>query len=427
MFFWLLFGEFAIAMRERSGIPSVLQLLKLHHASDTTMSILVSALPALIGMLLGPIISYKSDRYRSRYGRRIPFMLVMTPIGAVAMIGLGFCPMLGAAANAALGASSPGLDFMVLTFFCLFWTVFECVAITTLGIYTGLVNDVVPQAVHGRFYAGFRIISLGAGVIFNYWIFQLTETHLFEIFVGIGLFFGLGGVLMCLMVKEGSYPPPEPVEEGGVGFMVQARAYFVECFAHPYFIWAFAAISCAAVAFSPFNTFAQWYAESIGMSKSELGKLAAMAYIVSMGLAFVIGMLVDRFSAPRVSLCTMVLYVLICLAGYFTVKDSATFAVFYGLHVITSGCYFTAAASLPLSLFPRLRFMQFNSAAWMTQMLVTIVVGLVQGPLLDYSRHQYGLTLLAGALFGSCAVFALAMALRKRAALPTGTLSHQAP
>lgn len=409
VFFWLLFGDFAIALRERAATPSVLELLRQHHVSDTTMSVLLGVLPAILGMFLGPVISYKSDRYRSRWGRRIPFLIVATPLGALSMIGLGFSPWLGGQLNHLLGASSPGIDFCVLSFFCLFWTAFECVVIVTISLFTGLINDVVPHGLLGRFYAAFRIVSLGAGIFFNYWIFKLTETHLPAIFLCVGIFFGGGFTLMCLMVREGHYPPPRPEETGGGhphGFLANAKTYFVECFSHRYYLWIFFALVVSGIAFGPFNAFAQWYADSLGMPKETLGKLTALSYGISIFLAFFIGALVDRFSALKVGITIMFMFMLTTLLGFCFISGVTSFGVVYVLHTVISGAYFTATASLPMVLFPRLRFTQFASAAGMLGSLSGIVNSLIQGAVLDYSGHNYRLTLLAAGIF-SCLAFAL--------------------
>ena len=424
LFFWLLFGDFAIAMRERAGIPSVIELLRQHHASDTTMSILFSTLPALIGMFLGPLVSFKSDRYRSRWGRRIPFLLIPTPIGALALIGIGCCPWLGAQLSGLLGSVSPGIDFCVLTLFCFFWIIFECVVIMTLAIFAGLINDVVPRGLLGRFYGCFRIISLGAGVIFNYWIFKLTETHLFEIFLGVGLLFGGGFALMCFMVKEGEYPPPQS-EEATVkypfGFFSNAKVYFVECFSHRYYLWIFAALTLGLMSFYPFNMFAQWYADSLGMPKAILGKLTALSYTVSIVLAFFIGWLVDRFSALKVGIVSLMLFALTTLLGFILIGGIKSFAVIYVLHTVVSGVYATATAALPMVLFPKLRFAQFASANALLIAISTVFLGFVQGPLLDYSGHNYRLTLLAASVISSVALFSMLIVLRNYKALKDGT------
>ncbi|MFY7863961.1 MFS transporter [Roseateles sp.] len=420
LFLWLLFGDFAIAMRERAAVPSVMELLRQHHASATTMSILVVAFPAIIGLLLVPVVSFKSDRYRSDRGRRIPFLIIPTPIGAAAMVGLGFTPWLGTQLHHLLGQLSPGLDFCVLSFFCVFWTVFECVAVLTLAMFTALINDVVPKGLLGRFFGLFRSISLGAGIIFNYWIFKLTETHLMEIFVSIGLFFGLAFTLMCLMVKEGEYPAPEDTADDAAaqGFVAGAKTYFVECFSQRYYRWAFAAIAIGTLAPSPFNTFYQWYAGNLGMPKETLGKLSAYSYGVSIGLAYFIGWLVDRFNALRVATGALLVYMTVMLCGYLMIHDVNSFGVFYVLHVVISGAYFTSAASLPMMLFPQMRFSQFASAAGMVTGLSTLAVSLVQGPVLDLNGNDYKLTLLGSSIFAALAVLLNFVVLRHQAPEP---------
>lgn len=423
LFFWLLFGDFVMAMRDRAGMPSVMELLRQYQASDTMMSVIFSALPAIIGMVLGPMVSYKSDRYRSRWGRRIPFLIIPTPIGALAMIGIGYSPWLGAQLNGLLGSVSPGLDFCVLAIFCPFWIIFQCVLVVTVAIFTGLINDVVPHGLLGRFYGFFRVISLGAGIIFNYWIFKFTETHLFEIFVCAGLLFGFGFALMCSRVKEGSYPPPpveEAVEKERNRFISTIKIYFVECFSHRYYLWIFAALTLGLMSLYPFNMFAQWYADSLGMPKAVLGKLTALSYTISIILAFVVGWLVDRYSALRVGIITLLIFSLTMFLSFIFIKGSTSFGVIYVLHTVISGIYFTSTASLPMVLFPKLRFAQFASAGTLLVSVTTAVIGLIQGPLLDISGRNYRLTLLLACIFSILALVCFTAVMRNYKALKNG-------
>lgn len=398
LFVWLLLGDFAMHMRERAAVPTVMELLRQHHASSTTMSILVTAVPAMIWMLLVPAVSFRSDRYRSPRGRRIPFLLLPTPIGALAMVGLGCSPWLGTQLHLALGRASPGLDFCVLALFCLFWCVFECVALVTLELFAALVNDIVPRPLLGRLYGALRAVSLGAGVVFNLWIFKLSETHLFEIFVGIGLLFGVGFTLMCTQVREGDYPPP-PQPSTAPGFAGIARTYAKECFALPYYRWCFAVIAIGMLSPSPFNTFYQWYADSLGMPKQRLGELLAYSFASSIVVAYGIGWLVDRFDALRVSIVMLLLAGAAYLGGFLFVHDVTSFSIAFVLHTVLSGAFYTAVAPLPMMLFPKLRFSQFASAANMVRGLAALLVSVIQGPVIDWSGHNYKLTLLGSGLF----------------------------
>lgn len=409
LIFWLLFGEFAIALRERSASPGAIELLRQYHASDTLISLLISALPAAISIIVGPIISYRSDRYRGKRGRRIPFMLWQTPLTALFMVGLGLSPSLGAWLHGLLGAASPGLDFCVLTLFALFWALFETMAIMTLSIYAGLVNDVVPSGLQGRFYSGVRVVSLVAGILFNTAIFPLTEHHLMEIFIGIGVLYGAGTMLMCVKVTEGEYGSPHAQPAlPAAGFGQAARGYFVDCFSKPHYLVIFAALMLAHIAPLPFTTFSQIYAGQLGISKADLGQLLATAFAISMVMAFVIGVAVDRFSALLVTSVLMALYFVSCLFGYFLIESGDhNFHIAYVCHTVISGGYYTAVASLPMRLFPKDRFMQFNSAAFLVSQGAATLLSVVQGPILDSSGHNYKLTLLSGAFFACGSVLLL--------------------
>jgi MFS family permease len=396
--FWLLFGEFAIAFRDRSAIPGVMELLRQHHASDTMIAVLVSALPALLGAVLVPIVGFRSDRFRSRWGRRLPFLMGITPVAALVLIALGNCAAFGRATDGLLGTWSPGVDACVLAWFCVFWTVFEGVALVTLALYAGLVNDIVPRPVLGRFYGAFRIVSLVAGILFNLWCFRLTEHHLREVFLGIGLFFGVSVMLMCFRLKEGEYGPPSVDGQDAVTWRAMGRAYWRECLSDRYFLLVFLALTASELTFMPFNTFSQLYAESIGMDKAMLGRLLATSYALSIGLSSVIGWLVDRYSAASVTVWAMGLYVCVACGGFLAVHDLQSFAVVYVLHVVVAGSYYTASASLPMVLFPRARFLQFDGAKRFLFSTSNIVLSFLLGPVLDTTGHFYGLTLVAGGL-----------------------------
>lgn len=405
VFFWLMVGDLGIAIRDRAALPSGLEFLRRHGASDTTTSLLLSTFPALLSVLLVPFVGYHSDRHRGRWGRRRPFLLAAAPIGAAAMTGLAFSPWMGQWIHAALGALSPGLNTCNLALFCLFWTLFECASITTGALFAGQVNDVVPSPFLGRFYAVIRVVSLSVGIGFNTWVFALTDHYLFEILIVIGLLFSIPVVLMCVMLRE---PPRlDPPPGGRSRSLLVPRAHVLECFQQRSMLWTFGAFMCAGVTFAPFNTFCQYYAQVSGISKAALGTMTATGYAVSIASAMGIGWLVDRFGAVRMSALLMGAYMLAAASGFLWLHDAFTFRLFFLAHVILSGAFFTAAASMPMALFPSDRFVQFNSTKDLMVACAGILVSSLQGPLLDLSGHDYRLTLLSGATFSLLCVACL--------------------
>jgi MFS family permease len=415
LFFWLLLGDFALAMRERSVGPVVQLMLKKYETSNTVMSVLLYFLPPMIGMFLSPIISFKSDRHRGAWGRRIPFLLIPTPIAALAMVGLAFCPGLGEWLHETLGTRSPGVSNCVLIFFSIFWTAFEFAVIAGTAVLGALINDVVPRQFLGRFYGLFRAVSLIAGMIFNYALLGWAKTHFFEIFLGIGVVFGVGFSLMCLKVKEGSYPPPDDgaTDHRAKGFGHAVNIYFRECFSSRHYLWIFVAMLLATLTFAPFNNFSILYAETVKMDTTWYGHLIAYSYLISLALAYPLGWLVDKFHALRVSIVALCIYAVSTAYGVFFVRDADTLAVALVAHTVLSGTYFTASASLGQALFPKLKFAQFASAAGVASSIGSIVLAAVLGPVLDLSGSNYRLTWLFGLILCGSAIMSLLVVYRK--------------
>jgi MFS family permease len=406
LFFWLLWGDFAWSMRDRA-VPSVVQLLlRKFEASDLLVGLLISSLPCAIAMILGPIISFKSDRHRGRMGRRIPYLLITTPVATLSMVGLAFSPSIGIQLNRLLGWHSPGLNASILIIFGLFWVMFEIASITANAVFGGLVNDVVPQAIVGRFFGLFRAFSLIAGMIFNYWLLGKAETHFVWIFLGIGALYGVGFTLMCLKVREGQYPRPVVATNDG-GFFFATKTYFRECFGSSYYLCYFAAMALAAAAFGPVNLFSVFYATSVHMSVDTYGACLALTYGISLILSYPLGALADRFHPLRVSLVAMGLYSLVTLYGGLCAKGAWTFGAALVMHGVLSGTYFTASASIGQRLLPRERFAELGSAAGIIGSLVSIVLAPAMGLFLDHMGHVYRYTFIIGFALSLLALLSL--------------------
>jgi len=95
LFFWLLWGDFCYVVME-TVMPSIMPLkFKALGADNTTIGIVLTSVPWAINLCLNPIISTKSDRFRSRWGRRIPFIAFSLPFIVVCLIGLGTGDQIG--------------------------------------------------------------------------------------------------------------------------------------------------------------------------------------------------------------------------------------------------------------------------------------------------------------------------------------------
>jgi MFS family permease len=404
LFCWLLAGDFAWAMKERSVVWVVQLLIRKFEASDMMAGLLIGTLPQVLALVLTPIVSYRSDRHRGRWGRRIPFLIIPTPVAALSMVGLAFSPAMGTWLHHALGGSSPGENPSILIVFGLFWAIFEVATIIANSVFFGLINDVVPKEVLGRFYGLFRAIGLIVAMVFNFWIFGKAETHYTAIFIGIGVLYGVGFTTMCFKVKEGSYPPPPPQPDRAGGLVPAVRTYFRECFRIGYYRWIYASISLSWMAIMAINLFNLFFAKSVNMSMDIYGKYLAATFLISFLLSYLLGVLADRFHPLRLSLVTMALFAAVTLAGGIFVTDATSFGVALIAYGVCSGAWQTSAASLALRLFPQARFAQFESARALVSSLGVMLVGPVLGRVLDFTGHNYRLAYIVGGTFALLAL-----------------------
>lgn len=422
LFFWLLWGDFTFTLIKDRSIPVIVQLLlKKHGASDLVTGLLLGTVPSLMSVFAAPVVSYYSDRHRGKHGRRIPFLMITTPVAVLAMAGLAASPWL---VKLLPSGGHWSEDALMLVLLGLFWTVFEFSAVTANVIFLGLINDVVPAKLLGRFFGLFRILALLAGMGFNLWLLGSAESHHTLIFAGMAGLYGVGFSLMVLRVKEGDYPPPAPAPPGGG--LGAARRYFSECFTEPFYRWVFAYYALVNVAFFPSNLYNIFLARSLEVDMAFYGKLLAFAYLLSLLMSYPIGALADRFHPFRVSMVCIAAYALFCLVAGLVTTTGAAFSVVFVMHTFLVGMIITATSSLGQRLFPRSRFAQFSSAALMLLALLQIVFAPVVGWFLDAFGHVYRHTYTLG-FFVNVAVLATGLVVARKIRRFGGYTDYQPP
>jgi MFS family permease len=394
LFTWLLFGDFAYMMRERSAAPVAQLMLKKFQATDFVTGLFLLTIPQAIIFLAGPTVSYWSDRHRGRRGRRIPFLLLPTPFVTLAMFGLAYSPRIGPVLHRLCGGDPASVNHTILLTMGLFWMVFEIGVVISNAVFNALINDVVPREWLGRFYGLFRAVGLGAGILFNYKIIGHAEENYSIILASIGIIYGLGFTVMCLRVKEGDYPPPAPSQANPVAGAM--RDYFRDCLSQPYYLWVFCFIGLANAAFLPVNTFAIYAAKSYGMSMETYGKYLAATFICSFLLSFPLGWLADRFHPLRVGQGALLLYAGFMLVGFLWMHDPLSFGPVLLAHGIVSGIFYTGTAAIGQMLFPKLKFAQFAAAGLLIAAIFNMALGPLLGAALDRLGSDYRYTCLAG-------------------------------
>lgn len=402
---WLLWGDFSWQLKERTG-PMIQVMLGEFKASDFVTAMFLISLPAIITMTLGPIIGHWSDRYRSSRGRRIPFLLVTTPIAGIALIGVACGPLIGTWLHRCLGWSANSLNTTVLAVMSACWICFEIATVTANTVFGGLINDVVPRELIGRFFGLFRVISLGVGILLFYYLMGYVREHYVPILMALGVIYTVGFSLMCLKVKEGEYPPPPRGGPGGFQSLIgTVKSFGRDCFAHPYYLTVFAFMALAMTSFIPVNLYMVFAAEHFGLSLASYGKFMAILFAGSLVLAYPLGWMADRFHAARVGLTCLTLYAVVTGVAYFLVRGPMSFGFMLVSHGLLSASYMTGVSALGQMLFPREKFAQFSAAAEFMRSLGAVIASPLVGALLDWLGRDYSYTFGLSSLLAVISLF----------------------
>jgi len=397
LFAWLLWGDFCFILME-TVVPSVLPLkLQSLNASNFLIGLLISTVPAMMNFMINPVVSFRSDRYRSRWGRRIPFLFWATPPLTAFLILLGYSEPIGrwlhAVVLSRMIALSP--EAIILALIAIFMIGFQIFNMFIASVYYYLFNDVVPQAFLGRFVSLFRIVGAAAAAVFNYYMFPHAQTHMKEIFLGAGLLYFIAFMLLCWKVREGNYPPPPPYVGGARGPIAAVRTYFRECFSHRFY-WCFFlsnAMFDVSLCVAPFILYQQ---RAVGVDLAMIGKMTAWAGLLSMALLYPAGVLSDRLHPLRVMLVAVGLMALLAPLGLVwllidpTPKLALWITVAQVFITLPLGVLYKASI-LPMymRLLPKDRYGQFGSADAMVRSLSVVIAGPIVGLLMDFMKWRY--------------------------------------
>ncbi|MBE6369917.1 MAG: SLC45 family MFS transporter [Lentisphaerae bacterium] len=396
LFVWMLWGDFCYTMMEML-IPTLLPVvLKQHDVSNTTIGLLVGSIPALINFILNPIISTSSDRTRSKWGRRIPYLLFSSPFVVMFLILVGWSDQLGAwLYNLAWGdGGSPAAVIVVML--AIFSVGFQVFNLFVASVFYYIFADVVPKPFVGRFMAFFRVVGTAAGIVFSKWVLPLADQREMVpwIFTGVALVYLVSFTQMCFMVKEGDYPPPEKIKKVSIIGMI--KKYSVECFSIPFYLYLFIGMAINTTSNACRVMFNLLYAkEDLGLSMEQYGHIAATVSLVMLFAYIPLGWIVDKCHPLRVFIFGGILIICANVFGFFWCHDYTTFFI---VTFMISGTYvLQGASSLPLTvrIYPSEKYGQFCSANAMIGSIVLIVANAGGGAFIDLGKKfGYGYNLI---------------------------------
>jgi Na+/melibiose symporter-like transporter len=364
--FWMLLGDLCLQIMEQLPASLVPLQLRWATASDALIGFVSGSIPAVLGLLLNPVIGVQSDRHRGRLGRRRPFLLWSTPLVIFALLGLGFSDAAAEGLDGLFGVSS--LEALKIGWLSGCMMVFVVANTYIMQVYQFLFVDVIPEEVMGRFVGCYRAIGGLGAFVFHRYMFGHAETQVAAIYVLAGILYGLSFFLLIWKVKEGEYGAPPPKEP----LLKIVAGYFSDCFRNTFYLKVYSLAFCFWSAIVPFWTFLvffgtnpgqnEGYAPTLGLTLEEFGHLRGWCALIQMPIFFLIGPLVDRFHPLRVGLVGLLLSSLTFFANFFFVHDQASFTFWLLVNFVAMAVYLGSYLAILPRLLPRNKYGQFFTA-----------------------------------------------------------------
>ncbi len=388
LFGWLLWGDFCYTMME-TVIPNIFPLrLKELGLSNISMSFIMSTIPGIMDIVVGPLVSYKSDRHRGPMGRRIPYIFYTLPFMVISFVMIGWSAEIGTW----LQSTMPFLrkvapTTITLSLFVIFVVAFHIFNNFVGCVYYYLFNDVVPPQFLGRFNGYFKIVGGAAGAIYSYFLFQYSLSHFREIMTGVAILYMVGMGIMCLRVKEGSYPPPP--EDEFSGFLGKFKSIGKQSFTTRFYWYFYLTSACTAIAGATgiFNIFVS---QQMNLTLKQIGILKAVGGIGIMISTYFAAVFVDRWHPLRIATYNAIGNAFNAYNAWIWLFITLPSAVFFWASLISSLADQFAVAmgslcgiAMFMRLMPKSLYGQFSAANAVIRAVGGMGAGLLAGLFLD--------------------------------------------
>lgn len=398
LFTFMIWGDFCNSLMQLV-IPSIMPLkFKELGASNFLIGLFVTSIPSLLAIFMNPYISFKSDRYRSKWGRRIPFILFTIPPLCISLIMLAFgvdiAHFTSAHLQLLIGYSPSALAVMTIGVFLVIYLFFDQFV---SAVYCGLFNDVVPSVLIGRFMGTIRIVGSSVGFLYNYFVFQYAENHMREIFLGAAALYFFGVGMMCLFVKETQYPPPSDAEQIASRGLKGIQSYFKESFCHEFYWTKYLYNSCSFMVWAGIGVFMVFFYKEMGLTLGDIGKGSAITSLVVMSTAYFASIFIDRWHPIRISAYSSIMDPLFSVSNFVWLFITLSPSSFFWLHMLGAGLIGALGNSvagvnaLPfdMRLHPQSRFTQFCSAQTLLRSGCAMLAGGLAGFYFDTLKQIF--------------------------------------
>lgn len=393
---WLIWGDLCFVLMQ-AVLPSMLPVqLRAVGVSNTFIALIVGSLPSALNMIFNPIFSTVSDRFRSRWGRRVPFLFVAAPAMGVLLIGVGFSSKLaaGLVGLLTLAGLSVSAQSCYLGLLAVFVILFSVANVVVGSIYCYLLADVVPQVVIGRFLAVFRMAGQLAGFIWGYWFLSKAETNSELIYISVSVIYTVSFLLMCWKVQEGSYPDVPTIKGDARDLLlISIKGYFKDCFTKPLYLWVFAMTGVYMSLLASVAFMILLGKEGAGFSQESVAHIVGWSSLVAIPIVIIAGVGVDRWNPLRLALGASLIGAVSAILGYFMVESRGGYIAYSLIFASTMAAFQVAQFPIYLMIFPGAKFGQFSSANALVGSMALVVLNLILGPFLDAAPSYKSLLL----------------------------------
>ncbi|PRY39635.1 MFS transporter [Umezawaea tangerina] len=263
-----------------SSVLLGLEAMRFGEAGKVDALALLTTSGAVVSMVVQPFAGALSDRTRSRFGRRVPWILGGSVLSGLCLLGVG-------------GAT--GLGQLVVL-----WTLFHLAFNFVPGLLHAMIPDRVPQPLLGTFAAVYGAASLAGGILGAVFAALLAD-DVFLAWTSLAGVLVLAAVLLAVLDRDDSTlgDRPEPLT-----WKHFRSAYWVSPTRYPDFAWAFAGRFLMNLGYAMTTTYMLYILQDyVGLGESAVGvvPLVGLATLLGMTLTTVLsGPLSDRVGRRRV-------------------------------------------------------------------------------------------------------------------------------
>ncbi len=367
-------------------VPSVKPiLLDRSGASATQIALIIGTLPQAVNFVLCPLISTLSDKTRTRFGRRTPYLIISAPVLVILLMMIGWTKEIAAYLTHLI----PVLQNINMPLWTLATLIllFQVAYLFPGSVVCYLIADVIPKECIGRYMAVSTILGTVMGAFFSFFILDYAVNFMKPTFCIIGALYMIAYLLQFFFVKEGEYPPVQD-NVSGDGFVRKTMQYLVlffrQCFQHKIFVFLFLSTGlnqASNICRSMYNVL--FATKEIGMTIGYYGKIMGIGALISAVLILFMGKIMDKYHPMMVYLIGGIFIMGVNVFGYFFVHTPLTFAV---IGVATSIMYaIQGLANTPLliNLLPMDKYGQFASANSMVNSVAVFFGAWLGGYLTD--------------------------------------------